>query len=106
MTQTAAEPRAMLVDPIDLAVIESSVNGIVREMQNSIYRTGYSTAIRESQDASCAILTSDGRVMGQFDAVAAHLGAYPAILRGLLDRYDLSEMEPGDTFIMNQPYMG
>ena len=94
----------MTVDPIDYAVIVSGLAGIVREMQNSIYRTGYSTAIRESQDASCAILTSDGRVMGQFDAVAAHLGAYPAILRGLLDRYDLSEMEPGDTFIMNQPY--
>ena len=96
----------MSVDPIDYAVIISGLGGIVREMQNSIYRTGYSTAIRESQDASCAILTADGRVMGQFDAVAAHLGAYPAILKGLLDRYALSDMQPGDTFIMNQPYMG
>jgi N-methylhydantoinase B len=110
MTTTQDAPIAQsggtTVDPIDFSVIVSSLGGIVREMNNSIYRTGYSTAIRESQDASCGILTVDGRLLGQFAAVPAHMGAYPAILRGLLDRYRLDEMEPGDTFIMNQPYMG
>ena len=46
----------MTVDPITLQVIQARLAGIVQEMQNSLFRTGYSTIIRESQDASCAML--------------------------------------------------
>jgi N-methylhydantoinase B/oxoprolinase/acetone carboxylase alpha subunit len=42
----------MAVDPITLQVIQARLAGIVQEMQNSLFRTGYSTIIRESQDAS------------------------------------------------------
>ena len=48
----------MTVDPITLQVIQARLAGIVQEMQNSLFRTGYSTIIRESQDASCAILNT------------------------------------------------
>lgn len=47
------------VDPITLEVIGTSLRGIVREMQTSLYRTGYSTIIRESQDACCAIIDTE-----------------------------------------------
>src|ERR671923_85630 len=53
------------VDAITLQVVAATLSGIVREMQNSLYRTGYSTIIRESHDASCAILDAQGRVGGQ-----------------------------------------
>ena len=42
----------MSIDPITLQVIQARLAGIVQEMQNSLFRTGYSTIIRESQDAS------------------------------------------------------
>jgi N-methylhydantoinase B/oxoprolinase/acetone carboxylase alpha subunit len=45
----------MAVDPVTLQVIQARLAGIVQEMQNSLFRTGYSTIIRESQDASCSI---------------------------------------------------
>ena len=38
------------LDPVDYSVITSSLSGIVREMQQAIFRSGYSTAIRESQE--------------------------------------------------------
>ncbi len=53
----------MPVDPITLQVIQARLAGIVQEMQNSLFRTGYSTIIRESQDASCAILNVAGDVV-------------------------------------------
>jgi len=53
----------MTVDPITLQVIQARLARIVQEMQNSLFRTGYSTIIRESQDASCAILNSAGEVV-------------------------------------------
>ena len=46
----------MPVDPIDLEVVKASLSGIVQEMQNSLFRTGFSTIVRESQDASCAVI--------------------------------------------------
>jgi N-methylhydantoinase B len=94
------------VDPVDYSVVTSSLTGIVREMQNSIYRTGYSTAIRESLDASCGILTADGRLVGQYSVIATHMGAFPACVRGLLQRIPLRDMEPGDAYVMNHPYQG
>ena len=44
----------MHIDAVDLEVVKASLSGIVREMQNSLFRTGFSTIVRESQDASCA----------------------------------------------------
>ena len=55
----------MNVDPVTLQVIQARLAGIVQEMQNSLFRTGYSTIIRESQDASCAILNRQGEVVAQ-----------------------------------------
>ena len=51
------------LDAIDVEIIRASLEGIVLEMQNSLFRTGYSTIIRESQDASCAILDANGKVV-------------------------------------------
>ena len=38
----------MSVDAITLQVVAATLAGIVREMQNSLYRTGYSTIIKEN----------------------------------------------------------
>ena len=68
----------MPVDPITLQVIQARLAGIVQEMQNSLFRTGYSTIIRESQDASCAILNFRGDVVAQHVVLPLHMGAFPA----------------------------
>ena len=44
------------IDPITFQVISSRLDGIVQEMNDSIFRTGYSTIVRETHDASCMIL--------------------------------------------------
>ena len=67
----------MAVDPITLQVIQARLAGIVQEMQNSLFRTGYSTIIRESQDASCAILNTAGEVVAQHVVLPLHMGAFP-----------------------------
>ena len=50
----------MPLDPITAQVIQNRLSGIVQEMQTNIFRTGYSTIVRESQDASCMILDASG----------------------------------------------
>jgi len=95
-----------LVDPVTLQVIQARLAGIVQEMQNSLFRTGYSTIIRESQDASCAILNTAGEVVAQHVVLPLHMGAFPACAAGLLKSYTASELHEGDAFITNHPYLG
>ena len=96
----------MTVDPITLQVIQARLAGIVQEMQNSLFRTGYSTIIRESQDASCAILNTQGEVIAQHVVLPLHMGAFPACAAAILKSYPLGEIHQGDAFIINHPYLG
>jgi N-methylhydantoinase B len=96
----------MHVDPITLQVIQARLAGIVQEMQNSLFRTGYSTIIRESQDASCAILNTEGEVVAQHVVLPLHMGAFPACAAGLLKNYRPEDIHEGDAFITNHPYLG
>ena len=104
----AFTPRAsclysMTVDPVTLQVIQARLAGIVQEMQNSLFRTGYSTIIRESQDASCAILNRQGEVVAQHVVLPLHMGAFPACAAGILRSYSDDEVHEGDAFITNHP---
>ncbi len=71
-----------------LQVIQARLAGIVQEMQNSLFRTGYSTIIRESQDASCAISEYRRRSRRAARRAAAPHGRLSRLRRG--DTQELS----------------
>jgi N-methylhydantoinase B len=93
-------------DPILAEVVSASLSGVVQEMQNSLFCTGYSTIIRESRDASCAILDASGRVVAQFTVLPLHLGAFPACVEALREDYADDHLSEGDAFLVNHPYFG
>lgn len=94
------------IDPITLQVVAASLTGIVQEMQISLFRTGYSTAVRESNDGSCAILDRDGKLIAQHVVLPLHMGAFPACTAAVLKRYPPETIRPGDGFLINDPYEG
>src|SRR3981189_3759505 len=95
----------MHIDAIDLEVVKASLSGIVQEMQNSLFRTGFSTIVRESQDASCALMNAKGEVVAQHVVLPLHIGAFPACTTAIIDAFGDS-IAPGDAFIINHPYQG
>src|SRR4029078_2278644 len=95
----------MPVDPIELEVVKASLSGIVQEMQNSLFRTGFSTIIRESQDASCALMNTRGEIIAQHVVLPLHIGAFSACTEAVIAAYT-DAMEEGDAFIINHPYQG
>ena len=95
----------MHVDAVDLEVIKSSLSGIVREMQNSLFRTGFSTIVRESQDASCALMNAKGEVVAQHVVLPLHIGAFPACCGAIIGEFG-STIAEGDAFLINHPYQG
>jgi N-methylhydantoinase B len=92
------------VDPVTYQVILSRLDGIVQEMQYCIYRTGYSTIIRESHDASCLLMDANGDVVGQFAVASLHPGTLTEVTRTLLSTFG-DTIAPGDAFITNHPYL-
>jgi N-methylhydantoinase B len=94
----------MHVDAVDLEVVKASLSGIVQEMQNSLFRTGFSTIVRESQDASCALMNAKGEVVAQHVVLPLHIGAFPACCAAVLKTFD--DIAEGDAFLINHPYEG
>ena len=95
----------MHIDAVDLEVVKASLSGIVQEMQNSLFRTGFSTIVRESQDASCALMNAKGDVVAQHVVLPLHIGAFPACCAAVLKTYG-SDIAEGDAFLINHPYEG
>ena len=91
---------------ITLQVIQARLAGIVQEMQNSLFRTGFSTIIRESQDASCAILTCDARLRRSTWCCRFTWERSRPAPRGCCGNYPPEEIHEGDAFITNHPYLG
>jgi N-methylhydantoinase B len=95
----------MPIDAVNLEVLKASLSGIVQEMQNSLFRTGFSTIVRESQDASCALMNANGDVVAQHVVLPLHIGAFPACTAAVIDVFGGS-IAQGDAFIINHPYHG
>ena len=93
------------IDPIDLEVVKASLSGIVQEMQNSLFRTGFSTIVRESQDASCALMNASGEVVAQHVVLPLHIGAFPACTAAVIEEF-ADDIAEGDAFLINHPYHG
>jgi N-methylhydantoinase B len=95
----------MHIDAVDLEVVKASLSGIVQEMQNSLFRTGFSTIVRESQDASCALMNAKGEVVAQHVVLPLHIGAFPACCGAVIAEFG-DTIQEGDAFLINHPYEG
>jgi N-methylhydantoinase B len=95
----------MPIDAVDLEVVKASLSGIVQEMQNSLFRTGFSTIVRESQDASCALMNAKGELVAQHVVLPLHIGAFPACCGAIIAEFGDAIAE-GDAFLINHPYHG
>src|SRR6476659_2632217 len=105
MTTESLAKEAMIIDAVDLEVVKASLSGIVQEMQNSLFRTGFSTIVRESQDASCALMNAKGEVVAQHVVLPLHIGAFPACCGAVIAEFG-GDMAEGDAFLINHPYYG
>ena len=105
IVKSQSASRDLGVDPVTFQVVVSRLSGIVQEMQDSIFRTGYSTIVRESQDAGCLILDAAGEVIGEHVVVPLHVPCLPEAVRAVRALFG-TDIHAGDAFITNDPYLG
>lgn len=97
--------RAPALDPVQLAVITERFRGIVKQMANSIFRTGQAGVINTAHDLSCCLITADNQFLMMADSLPIH------VMRGTdWQAESLKEFHPelhaGDAFFHNSPYHG
>lgn len=94
------------VDPVTFTIVWDRFQAITEEMGKTLERTGKSEAVCAGQDYSTALCDRDGQVIAQGNFSPAHLGSMPYAVRETLEYYDKSELEPGDSIILNDAFMG
>jgi N-methylhydantoinase B len=91
-------------DPVLLAVLSNRFETIVREMQNTLLRTGRSAVLNVSRDFSCAIVTGDHRLLASGDGLPAHVIGIERLAANVMALHD--DVQEGDAFLDNDPYLG
>lgn len=91
-------------DPVDLAVVSNRLEGIVREMENTLLRTARSSVIGLARDFSCSIVTRDHELLASAEGLPVHVYGSGLLTRSLARNHP--DPRPGDAFLHNDPYDG
>jgi N-methylhydantoinase B len=92
------------IDPVLTAVIANRIDGIVREMTNTLLRAARSAVINSARDFSCAICTGDNELLACAEGLPIHIFGIHNQARSMKEAHaDLAE---GDAFLHNDPYSG
>jgi N-methylhydantoinase B len=91
-------------DPVLTAVIANRLDGIVREMENTLLRAARSAIIAAARDFSCVIITADNQLLSTAEGLPVHIFGSHLQSRSMCELHpDLAE---GDAFLHNDPYLG
>ncbi len=93
----------MSLDPSQLEVMKHAFTAIPEQMGASLQRSAYSPNIKERKDESCALFSSDRKMIAQAEHIPVHLGAMPSALKKAVSNCEVNE---GDQLILNDPYAG
>lgn len=92
------------IDPVDLAVISSRFDGIVRQMENTLLRSARSTTLAVARDFSCSIATAQGELITSGEGLPVHVYGADLLCAALLEAHP--HPTRGDAFLNNDPYSG
>ena len=92
-------------DPVLLAVLANRFESIVREMTNTLFRSGRSAVLNMARDFSCSIVTADDQLLAAAEGLQVHvLGA--GLQTASMHELHGDDIAEGDAFIHNDPYLG
>lgn len=88
----------------DMSVISNRLDGIVREMENTLLRAGRSAVLNMARDFSCSIITGDNRLLATGEGLPVHVIGGDRLGETMTRLHD--DIREGDAFLHNDPYEG
>ncbi len=92
-------------DPVALAVITSRIQGIVRRMTNTLFKTARSSVLNTARDFSCCVVTRDHEMLACAESLPIHVMSGPDLISASIKKMH-PEPQAGDAYIHNSPYHG
>tara|TARA_B100001123_G_scaffold448862_1_gene611737 strand:+ start:131 stop:1813 length:1683 start_codon:yes stop_codon:yes gene_type:complete len=97
----------MTIDPFTLAIIQSSLVGIARDMKIMTMRTAYTQLWKEQGDLSCCLMNENGEIIAQDpNGFPIHVTTMPLQLQGAVSAIGKENLNPGDVITTNDPFIG
>lgn len=97
---------AQKFDPIALEILWRRLISIVDEADATVYRTSFSSLIRDAHDYTCAFFDAKGREICQGTMVTpGQLGAMTLGIKKICNMLPKESYKPGDVFITNDPWL-
>jgi N-methylhydantoinase B len=93
-------------DPVTLEVLRHRLDCIADEMETTLLKSSCSPIVKEGLDASASIFTLDGTTLAQACAIPIHLGTLIPAVGEIIRTFPVARMQPGDVYILNDPYCG
>src|SRR5690349_22182674 len=99
------KPESQRLDSVIMTVIANRLDGIVREMTNTLLRAARSAVISSARDFSCCIITGDNHLLASAEGLPVHI--FGAHLQGAnMCEYHKGDIREGDAYLDNDPYGG
>lgn len=102
-TESVADEVALL-SPMLLAVLANRFDGVVREMTNTMLRTGRSAVINSARDFSCGITTAANELFATAEGLPTHIYGLSLQTAAMCEFH--ADIAEGDAYLHNDPYSG
>lgn len=92
------------LDPVTLEIIRNGLRAMCAEGSALLGRVAYHPTITEGQDYSVALLTADGRMIGNgYRDQTPHFGSFEYTVKAVLEDYG-ADLAEGVAYICNDPH--
>ncbi len=91
------------MNPVQLSLFVHESKSICREMGITLRRVALSPNISDRLDFSCALFSFEGELLAQAAHIPVHLGSMAYAMKDLVPLFNWT---PGDSVIVNDPYLG
>lgn len=105
MTDTALPTDGSAVDMFTMVVLRRRIEAVIRDMINTLFRTGRSGVLNTAMDFSCSVTDSDFQTVSTALGLPVHVGAIDLIPKAIAAKFG-TDMSPGDCFANNSGYHG
>jgi N-methylhydantoinase B len=86
-------------------VVSNLLGAVADEMLAGLIRASFSPNIKERADCSASVFDADGQTVAMASSAPLHLGALSGLVDTIRARIRRDGVEPGDTWIGNDPYV-
>ncbi|SPO04362.1 related to 5-oxoprolinase [Cephalotrichum gorgonifer] len=101
----SALPPSPSLNPIQLSVFAHRFMSIADQMGNTLQRTSISPSIKERLDFSCAVFSSEGKLVANAPHIPIHLGSMQFAIQAQ-HRHWAGKLQDGDVLMTNHPQWG